>query len=54
MTIYRQRRATVFDAGALNFGASAYWPGISQLVSNLWQHLGGEAPEPPGLRARLR
>lgn len=42
MTIYRQGRSTVFDAGALNFGASAYWPGISQLVSNLWQHLSGE------------
>ncbi len=54
MTVYRRGRATVFDAGALNFGASAYWPGISQLVSNLWQHLSGQAPEPPGLRARLR
>ena len=54
MTVYRKGRATVFDAGALNFGASAYWPGISQLVSNLWQHLSGEAPEPAGRSARLR
>jgi hypothetical protein len=44
MTVYRQGRATVFDAGALNFGASAYWPGISQVVTNLWQHLSGEQP----------
>jgi hypothetical protein len=42
MSIYRQGRATVFDAGALNFGASAHWPSVSQLVSNLWEHLSGE------------
>lgn len=47
MTIYRHGRATVFDAGALNFGASSHWPGISQLVSNLWQHLSGEQPTQP-------
>lgn len=46
MTLYRKGRATVFDGGALNFGASAYWPGISQLVTNLWQHLSGEQPVP--------
>jgi hypothetical protein len=42
MTIYRRGRSTVFDAGALNFGASAHWPGVSQLVSNIWSHLSGE------------
>lgn len=42
MTIYRRGRARVFDAGALNFGASAHWPRIAQLVSNLWRHLSGE------------
>jgi hypothetical protein len=42
MTIYRRRRATVFDAGVLNFGASAHWPQVSRLVSNLWTHLSGE------------
>jgi len=42
MTIYRRGRSTVFDAGALNFGASAHWPPVSRLVSNLWSHLSGE------------
>jgi hypothetical protein len=42
MTIYRQGHATVFDAGVLNFGASAHWPQVSRLVSNLWAHLSGE------------
>jgi N,N-dimethylformamidase beta subunit-like, C-terminal len=44
MTIYRQGRSTVFDAGVLNFGASAHWPQISRFVSNLWRHLSGEQP----------
>ena len=53
MTVYRRGRATVFDAGALNFGASAHWPGVSQLVTNLWEHLSGEQPaESPAARAR--
>ena len=52
MTIYRRGRATVFDAGALNFGASAYWPGISKLVTNLWQHLSGEQPTEAGTPER--
>jgi hypothetical protein len=42
MTIYRRGRSTVFDAGAINFGASAHWPTVSRLVSNLWTHLSGE------------
>jgi hypothetical protein len=45
MTIYRLGRSTVFDAGAMNFGASAHWPSVSRLVSNLWSHLGGESPD---------
>jgi hypothetical protein len=45
MTIYRRGRSTVFDAGALNFGASAHWPSVSRLVSNLWSHLSGERAE---------
>jgi N,N-dimethylformamidase beta subunit-like, C-terminal len=44
MTIYQRGNSTVFDAGALNFGASAHWPGISVLVDNLWEHLSGEQP----------
>ncbi len=44
MTIYRMGRATVFDAGVFNFGASAHWPKISRMVSNLWGHLSGERP----------
>jgi hypothetical protein len=43
MTIYTRGRSTVFDAGALNFGASAHWPAVSRLMSNLWSHLSGEA-----------
>jgi hypothetical protein len=42
MTIYQRGRSTVFDAGAINFGASAHWPTVSRLVSNLWAHLSGE------------
>jgi N,N-dimethylformamidase beta subunit-like, C-terminal len=42
MTIYTRGRSTVFDAGALNFGASAHWSSVSRLVSNLWSHLSGE------------
>jgi hypothetical protein len=42
MTIYTRVRSTVFDAGALNFGASAHWPAVSRLMSNLWSHLSGE------------
>ncbi len=42
MTVYRDGRATVFDAGAMNFGGSADWPVVSRLVANLWQHLGDE------------
>jgi hypothetical protein len=42
MTVYRMGRATVFDAGVFNFGASAHWPKISRMVSNLWSHLSGE------------
>jgi hypothetical protein len=44
MTIYKMARATVFDAGVYNFGASAHWPKISRMVSNLWSHLSGEVP----------
>jgi hypothetical protein len=42
MTIYTLGHSTVFDAGAINFGASAHWPAVSRLVSNLWSHLSGE------------
>jgi hypothetical protein len=42
MTLYQRGRSTVFDAGAINFGASAHWPTVSRLVSNLWTHLSGE------------
>jgi hypothetical protein len=44
MTIYRMGRATVFDAGVFNFGASAHWGRISRMVSNLWSHLSGQRP----------
>lgn len=46
MTLYRRGRATVFDAGTMNFGASADWPGVSRLVANLWTRLSGEASSP--------
>jgi N,N-dimethylformamidase beta subunit-like, C-terminal len=43
MTIYTSGRATVFDAGAINFEASAHWPALSRFFSNLWSHLSGES-----------
>jgi hypothetical protein len=43
MTIYTRGRSTVFDAGAINFGASAHWPALSRFFSNLWSHLSGES-----------
>jgi hypothetical protein len=42
MTIYTRGRSTVFDAGAINFEASAHWPALSRFFSNLWGHLSGE------------
>jgi hypothetical protein len=42
MTIYTRGHSTVFDAGAINFGASAHWPALSRFFSNLWSHLSGE------------
>jgi hypothetical protein len=42
MTIYTRGNSTVFDAGAINFGASAHWPALSRFFSNLWSHLSGE------------
>ena len=45
MTIYRAGNSTVFDAGAFNFGASAHWPAVSQLVDNLWSSLSGETSD---------
>lgn len=44
MTIYTMGKATVFDAGVFNFGASAHWGSISRMVSNLWSHLSGQRP----------
>jgi hypothetical protein len=43
MTIYTKGHSTVFDAGAINFGASAHWPALSRFFSNLWSHLSGES-----------
>jgi hypothetical protein len=43
MTIYTRGRSTVFDAGAINFEASAHWPALSRFFSNLWSHLSGES-----------
>ena len=45
MTIYNRGRSTVFDAGAINFGASAHWPTLSRFFSNLWSHLSGESSD---------
>ena len=45
MTIYTRGRSTVFDAGAINFEASAHWPQLSRFFSNLWSHLGGETSD---------
>jgi hypothetical protein len=45
MTIYTRGRSTVFDAGAINFGATAHWPALSRFFSNLWSHLSGESTD---------
>jgi hypothetical protein len=45
MTIYTHGRSTVFDAGAINFEASAHWPQLSRFFSNLWSHLSGETSD---------
>jgi len=45
MTIYTRGGSTVFDAGAINFGASAHWPALSRFFSNLWSHLSGESSD---------
>jgi hypothetical protein len=45
MTIYTSGRSTVFDAGAINFEASAHWPTLSRFFSNLWSHLSGETTD---------
>ena len=39
MTYYRSGHAQVFDAGVINFGASADWPVVSTLVDNLRRRL---------------
>lgn len=45
MTIYTRGRSTVFDAGAINFEASAHWPTLSRFFSNLWSRLSGESSD---------
>ncbi len=45
MTIYTKGRSTVFDAGAINFEASAHWPALSRFFSNLWSRLSGESSD---------
>jgi hypothetical protein len=40
MTYYETSRgAKVFAAGVMNFGGSALWPGVSEMVANIWTEL---------------
>jgi hypothetical protein len=40
MTYYETKAgAKVFSAGVMNFGGSAEWPVVSQLLTNLWRRL---------------
>ncbi len=40
MTYYETARgAKVFAAGVMNFGGSALWPDVSQMVENIWRRL---------------
>ena len=40
MTYYETPRgATVFAAGVMNFGGSALWPGVSEMIANIWNEL---------------
>ena len=43
--LHASGRSTVFDAGAINFEASAHWPTLSRFFSNLWSHLSGESSD---------
>ena len=31
--------AKVFDAGAINFGGTSLWPGVREMMENLWKEL---------------
>jgi hypothetical protein len=40
MTYYTTARgAKVFDAGVINFGGTSLWPGVRELMRNLWREL---------------
>ncbi|TML64582.1 MAG: hypothetical protein E6G22_04015 [Actinobacteria bacterium] len=40
MTYYETPRgAKVFAAGVMNFGGSALWPGVSEMIANIWNEL---------------
>ena len=40
MAYYRTRAgAKVFAAGVINFGGSALWPGVTELLGNVWDEL---------------
>jgi hypothetical protein len=40
MTYYQTPRgAKVFSAGVMNFGGSALWPQVREMIENLWAHL---------------
>ena len=40
MTYYTTRAgAKVFDAGVINFGGTSLWPGIREMMLNLWKEL---------------
>lgn len=46
MTYYETRRgAMVFAAGALNFAGAAWYPPVSRMLHNIWEHL--SRPTPP-------
>ena len=39
MTYYDDAGAKVFSAGVLNFGTTALWPTVSQILENVWERL---------------
>jgi hypothetical protein len=45
MTYYETRRgAMVFAAGALNFAGAAWYPPVSRMLHNIWEHLARTTP----------
>jgi hypothetical protein len=52
MTYYERRGAKVFAAGAFTLAGGVWWPGVRELMANLWSHLGNDTDTGLGSRDR--